>query len=266
MFQKGLFLKFINIHTVILLGLLFSTVTLAENEFAQVKIVDPYIELHTGPGRGFPVFFVAEEGEWIEILMSKTRWFKVRLASEKLGWVHKDQLKKTLTVDNKPVIINDPDFNEYMNRTWELGALNGDFEGAALISLYGGYHFTHNLSSELSVSQALGNFSEIRMATLNVINEPFPDLLPFTWLPYLEDVHITPFFGIGVGIMETLPRGTLVQTIDRQDDLMFVTAGAKLYLTRRFLIRLEYRQFSVLTNRNENEEVEEWKLGFSIFF
>jgi len=104
------------------------------------------------------------------------------------------------------------------------------------------------------------------MATLNVINEPFPDLLPFTWLPYLEDVHITPFLGIGVGIMETLPRGTLVQTIDRQDDLMFVTAGAKLYLTRRFLIRLEYRQFSVLTNRNENEEVEEWKLGFSIFF
>ena len=73
-------------------------------------------------------------------------------------------------------------------------------------------------------------------------------------------------FGIGVGVMETLPRATLVQTIDRTDNLTFVTSGLKFYLTRRFLLRLEYRKFVVLTDRNENEDVEEWKLGFSIFF
>jgi len=247
------------------LSLLTSTIKATE-EYAQVKVIDPFIELHTGPGRGFPVFYVAEEGEWIEILKSKTSWYKVRLKSETLGWVHRRQLQKTLTVDDQAVVIEDPDFDEYLNRNWEIGVLSGDFEGASLISLYTGYHFTNNLSTELSVSQALGSFSEIRTATLNIVNEPFPDLKPFKWLPYLEEVHFSPFFGIGTGVMKTLPRGTLVQTMDRVDDLMFVSSGAKLYLTRRFLLRLEYRKFVVLTSRNENEDVEEWKIGFSIFF
>lgn len=246
--------------------IVMTTSLLAEEDFAQVKIVDPYIELHTGPGRGFPVFFVAEQGEWIEILKRKTNWYKVRLQNEKLGWVNQEQLRKTLTVDNKAVVIEDPDFQEYLNRNWEIGVLNGDFEGASLISLYGGYHFTENLTTELSVSQALGNFSEIRTATINMVNEPFPDLKPFKWLPYLEDVHLSPFFGVGAGVMKTLPRGTLVQPIDREDDLLFVTTGAKFYLTRRFLLRMEYRHFVVLTSRNDNEDVEEWKIGFSIFF
>lgn len=238
----------------------------AAEDFAQVKVIDPYIELHTGPGRGFPVFFVAEQGEWIEILKSKTSWYKVRLQSEKLGWVHRDQLQKTLTVDDKAVVIEDPDFEEYLNRDWEIGVLNGDFDGASLISLYGGYHFTENMTTELSVSQALGNFSEIRTATINVVNEPFPDLKPFKMVPYMENVHLSPFFGVGAGVMKTLPRGTLVQPVDREDDLLFVTTGAKFYLTRRFLLRLEYRHFVVLTSRNNNEDVEEWKIGFSIFF
>jgi len=235
-------------------------------EYPQVQVVDPFIELHTGPGRGFPIFFVGENGEWIEIIKSKTSWYKVKLASEKLGWVHRDQLRLTLDVDGNSVLLDEPDFDEYLNRTWEMGALTGDFEGASLISFYSGYHFTENLSTEISFSQALGNFSEIRMATINIVNEPFPKLKPFQWVPYLENIHLSPFFGVGVGIVETLPRATLVQTIDRQDNLTFVTTGAKFYLTRRFLLRMEYRRFVVLTDRNQNEDVEEWKLGFSIFF
>ena len=238
----------------------------AAEDYTQLQVIDPYIELHSGPGRGFPIFYVAEAGEWIEILKSKTSWYKVKLSNQKLGWVKREQLKKTLTVDGEVVVIDDPDFQEYLDRSWEIGVLTGDFEGASLISMYGGFHFTKNLSTEISLSQALGNFSEIRMATLNVINEPFPELQPFKWLPYAEDVHMSPYFGIGVGVMETLPRATLVQTIDRTDNLTFVTSGLKFYLTRRFLLRMEYRKFVVLTDRNENEDVEEWKLGFSIFF
>jgi len=242
----------------------------ASDEFAQLEVIDAYIELRTGPGRGFPVYYVAEQGEWVEILKSKTRWYKVRLTNQKMGWVIKNQLKKTLTVDGEEVLLDDPDYQEYLERLGEVGVLTGDFEGASLISIYGGYHFTKNLSTELSLSQALGNFSEIRMATINVINEPFPELQPLSWLsdvvPYVDEVRMSPYFGIGVGVMETLPRATLVQTIDRTDNLTFVTSGLKFYLTRRFLLRLEYRKFVVLTDRNENEDVEEWKLGFSIFF
>ena len=33
---------------------------------------DPYIELHTGPGRGYPIFHVTERGERIIILTVAT--------------------------------------------------------------------------------------------------------------------------------------------------------------------------------------------------
>ena len=29
----------------------------------EVVIADPYIELHTGPGRGYPIFHVADRGD-----------------------------------------------------------------------------------------------------------------------------------------------------------------------------------------------------------
>ncbi len=62
-----------------------------------MQITDPYIELRTGPGRGYPVFFVAGRDEWIEILLRQTDWFKVRTANGQEGWVNRAQLETTLT-------------------------------------------------------------------------------------------------------------------------------------------------------------------------
>ncbi len=38
----------------------------AEDRYRKAQITEPYIELHTGPGRGYPVFHVIDRGEWIE--------------------------------------------------------------------------------------------------------------------------------------------------------------------------------------------------------
>ena len=38
------------------------------------------------------------------------------------------------------------------------------------------------------------------------------------------------------------------------------------YLTRRFFLRAEYKAHCVFTNRNQNEEADEWKVGFAFFF
>ena len=237
-----------------------------EGSYVQAQIADPFIDMRTGPGSSFPIFYVAEQGEWITILLSKTSWYKVRLANNQEGWVYKDQLKRTLDVEGNELNINDPDFAAFIERNWELGVLSGDFEGAPSITMFGAYRFTENLSTELALSQALGNFSEIRTATINLINEPFPQWQPFTWVPGIEQIGLSPYFGVGAGVMETLPRATLVQVIDRQDNLLFLTAGAKMYLTRQFILHIEYRNIAILTDRNDNEKAEEWKIGFSIFF
>ena len=56
---------------VVLLCNLMTTALLAEDAYVQAYVTDPFIEMRTGPGTSYPIFFVAEQGEWIEILKSK---------------------------------------------------------------------------------------------------------------------------------------------------------------------------------------------------
>jgi hypothetical protein len=57
-----------------------------------------------------------------------------------------------------------------------------------------------------------------------------------------------------------------VATIDRTDQVAHVGLGVRTYLTRRFVVRAEYKSYVVFTSRDDNEEIEEWKAGFSFFF
>ena len=226
----------------------------AERQPREVVIDDPYIELHTGPGGGYPVFFVAERGEQIALLKRRTEWFKVKVARGDEGWVHYEQLQTTLNLDGEPFDLPALDFRDYAARRWEVGALYGDFGGANIISAYGARSFTPNLSGEVWISQALGRFSDSTMATVNIVHLMYPD-----W-------RASPYFTLGAGVINTEPKATLVATVDRTDSLAQVGVGVRTYLTRRFVFRAEYKAYVVFTSRNDNEEVREWKAGFSFFF
>ena len=226
----------------------------AERQHREVTIADPYIELHTGPGGGYPVFFVAERGEQIELLMKRTEWFKVRVARGQEGWVHFEQLTTTLNPDGQPFDLPALGFSDYEARRWEVGALYGDFGGANVIATYGSRTFTPNLSGEMWVSQAIGRFSDSTMVTLNIVHLMYPD-----W-------RASPYFTLGGGVIKTQPKATLVATTDRTDNVALAGAGVRVYLTRRFVFRGEYKTHVVFTSRDDNEEVQEWKAGFSFFF
>lgn len=217
-------------------------------------IDDPFIELHTGPGRGYPIFFVAERGEQIALLKRRTEWFKVRVARGEEGWVHYEQLTTTLNLDGEPFDLPAVGFEEYAARRWEVGALYGDFGGANIISTYGAFNFTPNLSGELWVSQALGRFSDSQLVTMNIVHQMYPE-----W-------RASPYFTLGGGVIKTSPKATLVATVDREDTLAQVGVGVRTYLTRSFVFRAEYKAHVVFTSRDDNEEVREWKAGFSFFF
>ena len=80
------------------------------------------------------------------------------------------------------------------------------------------------------------------------------------------DWRVSPFLTLGTGIIWIKPKSTLVLPDDRKDQTAYAGAGVRFYLTRRFFVRGEYRHHMVFTSRNENEEINEWKLGLAFFF
>jgi hypothetical protein len=219
-----------------------------------VTVADPYLEMRTGPGQGYPIFHVVERGESVTILKRRTEWFKVRTDRDREGWVDQAQLEQTLEPSGEPVRFGALAFDDYAARKWEMGAMGGDFGGANVISLYGARQVTANLSVELEVSQLLGSFSDGWIAGANVVHNFFPE-----W-------RASPFFTLGTGMLRIEPKATVVRTEDRSDQYAQVGTGARVWVTRQFLLRAEYKGYVVFTSRDDNEEVDEWKVGFSFFF
>lgn len=232
----------------------FSVLADEEDEYQTVTVAESFIEFHTGPGRGYPVFHIVEKGQSLWLIKKKTQWFKVRSAKGHEGWVHEDTMQKTLSGDEQLFEAGNYQLQDFTKREWEAGVMGGDFGGATSLAIYGGWNFTQNLSAELSISQALGNVADIRFATISLVHQVFPE-----W-------RVSPFVKIGGGVIQTRPFTTLIQTQDRTDEIVHVGLGIKAYVSRQFFIRAEYTSYTILTSRNDNDEVEEWKLGFSVFF
>lgn len=231
-----------------------ATASSAEKPRREVIVEDPYIELHSGPGRGYPVFHVAERGEQIAIVKRRTDWFKVQVPRGEEGWVNRDELERTLLLNGELAEFPGFTLGDYADRRWEVGGMYGDFDGANAISTYGAFGLTQNLSFEMWVTSVLGRFSNSEMVNLNIVHMLYPE-----W-------RASPYFTLGAGAIHTEPKGTLVATVDRTDQLAHAGVGVRTYLTRRFVFRAEYKTYVVFTSRDDNEELREWKVGFSFFF
>ena len=62
----------------------------------QVKVAEPYVDIHTGPGRGYPVFHVVERHAPLTLLFQRAGWIKVETARGRIGWVPRKALLSTL--------------------------------------------------------------------------------------------------------------------------------------------------------------------------
>ena len=242
------------IHTILaLVALLFITPTWAKSN-VELVVEEPFIELRTGPGRGYPVFYVVEQGAAITVTRRRTEWFEVISPRGQEGWVHRDALELTLDPEGMAIRVEDSSFGSYSNRRFEMGVMDGEFGGADVISVYGAYSFTPNISAELAVSQGIGTFADSVFATANVVHQFFPGK------------RLTPFFTLGGGMLRTSPNATLVEVEDRTDEIAFAGIGLRAYATRRLLLRAEYKTYVIFTSRDDNQEIDEWKAGFSFFF
>ena len=234
-------------------GLSFTA--LAEDKYPSVEIVEAYIDLRTGPGRGYPIFYVAERGEWIEVIKRRTDWVKVRTERDKVGWVSRQDLEKTVKASGDFVRFKRESYEGCLERDFEVGFMAGAYDTRFdLLSVYGSYHFAENLSVEAHYQEMIVDESR-QAVSISIINEP------------ITVYRTSPYFGIGGGrIRVTQAADSTNISSDSSDKTVHVAAGIKTYVTRSFLFRAGYRYTVQLTSKNDNNETEEWKVGFAVFF
>ncbi|MGH8133401.1 MAG: SH3 domain-containing protein [Steroidobacteraceae bacterium] len=222
--------------------------------YLQLFVTQPYLELHTGPGRGYPVFHVVPRDGSVDVLFRRTDWFKVRTEHGVEGWASQQEMQKTVLADGSPFRFELGDRAGFTAHRFEMGMFAGEYGGANLISGYYSVSLNSQLAVEAAVGQFLGRFSNGETGDLGLTHVIAPEA---RWSPLLM---------LGVGLVHTEPKATLVTPANRTEQTAYVGGGLRYYLTRRFFLRGEYKAHYVFTKRNQNEEADEWKLGFAFFF
>jgi hypothetical protein len=242
-----------------LLGLILLVQTLhvgiaeaAKRPLLQLVVTAPYLEMHSGPGRGFPVVYVVGRDEIVTVLFSRTDWYKVRAPHGAEGWARRADLAVTKLADGEPAPI--PPYPDFTTHRWELGAGYGVYNRQNLVTSYVDFGITDSIDIEGVVQQALGTLDNRVIATVG---------LRHTFMP--EWKWFSPTAGLGTGyqhIVDKVPPAPLEST----NQLAYVSLGARGFITRRFMWRADWRHYVVFNSLNVYEDLEEWKFGFAVFF
>lgn len=237
-----------------LFGLLLALVlpSLATAAPTQVEVRDPYLELHTGPGRGYPIFHALGRGDRIEIRHRRTDWYKVASA-DIVGWVHRDQLGQTLAAAGIDEGARAAVLDRHIEGRLRAGLSAGIFDDDPVVVFWGGYRFRPKWSGEFAIAQSSGDYSATRMLRLEGVYRPWPDK------------RLPPHVILGLGRFENVPRQTLVES-DEEDAWAFIFGlGVSKQLEQRFALRADWR-WNHARFDGDNENYHELTAGFVLLF
>src|SRR5580692_9090095 len=185
----------------------------AKEQLLEVVVAEPYLEMHSGPGRGYPVVYVVGRDEVVTILYSRTDWFKVRAPRGQEGWARRTDLALTKLASGEPAPI--PPYPDFATHRWELGVGYGVFNHENLVTGWGDFGLTNSLDAELAVEQAFGTIDNRYIATLGLRHTFIPE---FKW--------ISPTAGIGFGyqyVQNRVPPAPLQDS----NQLAYVSLGLR---------------------------------------
>ncbi len=218
----------------------------------QLVVTAPFLEMRSGPGRGFPVVYVVGRDEVLTVLFSRTDWYKVRAARGEEGWARREDLTRTVLANGEPAPI--PPYPEFSTHRWEIGAGYGVYNRQNLVTAYADFGLTDSIDIEGVVQQALGTIDNRYIASIG---------LRHTFIP--EWKWFSPTAGLGTAYQHIEDK---VPPAPRQSNnqMAYVSLGARGFITRRFMWRADWRHYVVFNNLNVYEDLEEWKFGLAVFF
>ena len=241
-----------------LLGLPGFADTEQDKPAIQLQVIDAYADVHSGPGRSYPVFYVIEQGESIELLTRRPDWYEVKIRGGRTGWVKAAQIARTLQPTGEPVDLPSVSYGDYLKNSWRVGFSVGPYNSGRLdkadvFSINAGYRPLSWLGVDIELGKFYATDSQGDLSLLNLVIEPFSQ-----W-------KVSPVLLLGTGETELDFQAKGIAIPNEKASFTSLGAGAHYYLGRSFVVRLEYRELSVDFDDGK-ENLGSWKLGFNTFF
>src|SRR5450432_1260542 len=199
---------------VLLVQALHGGLAKAADRYLDLVVTDAYIEMHSGPGRGFPVTYVIGRDEDLTVLYSRTDWFKVRASSGQEGWVRRIDLARTVTTTGEPAPI--PPYPEFATHRWEMGAGYGVYNRQNLVSTYGDFSLTSSLDAEFVLQQANGTLDNRYIASLGMRHTFIPE---WKWF--------SPTAGLGTAFQYIQDKNPPAPR-EKTNQMAYVSLGARI--------------------------------------
>ena len=224
----------------------------------RLEVIDSFVELRTGPGRGYPIFYVIEQGEFVEVQVRRAGWYEVRTQAGRTGWATPSQLSRTLQSTGEPADLPTVSFGDYLKNKWRVGFtagefFNGELKGTDIFTGTISYRFLSWFSTEFELGKVLNSETEGDIYSGNLLFEPF------------SQRRLSPELLLGAGQLSLDSQPELADLDSGDSDFFNYGLGVNFYLGRNFVVRGEYRQYRVSTDDNK-VTLDSWKIGFNTFF
>jgi len=221
---------------------------------ARVRVVGPYLDMRSGPGRGYPIFYAAEREEWVVIELRHTDWFKVRTARGAAGWVSREQMRQTVTEDGVPFELADPTLQNFLNRRFDVGVGYGATSKTSFTRGWVGWRFSDTLSLDINGADVQGQSYTTTIWSASFLTEPW------------SDKRLSPFFGVGMGHYHYVPDKNRINRHEVDGNLGVFTLGARYYLASRVALRIDYSRYAAFVSDTNYRNFQAGTIGLSLHF
>jgi hypothetical protein len=226
----------------------------AKSDNVAARIVEPFLEIHTGPGKYYPIFYISEKGESIEILKRRGDWYKVLLSNGKDGWVIQQEIEKTLLEYGYSGSWMDRIYNRVVSNRLRMGWATGTFGGDSALYLRTQYALTEQIALEGNAGFASGDLGSTQIYHGGIMITPW------------ANDRLSLWGTLGGGMVHVEPTGLLIKVKGGSYPEAHAGIGLSLPLFRRVVARGDFRNFTLFMSPEKTREFQEYSLGLLFQF
>jgi len=223
-----------------------------EGTTPEVVVAEPYLEMHSGPGRGYPVVYVVGRDEVVTVLYSRNRIGTrcARRAAGRLGAPLRIGFTKLASGEPapiRPIRISRP-------TAGRLARGYGVFNHQNLVTTWGDFGLTEQPRRRIRPATGVGHHRQPYIASLGMRHTFIPE---WRWFCPRR---------VSDSAISTSTIKYRRKPLQTSNQLAYVSLGVRGFITRRFMWRADWRKYVVFTNQIKMRNRKEWKFGLAVFF